>query len=222
MDKSNKKKSSSLSSASSSSSETVLKNNSKPGKTVEQWISLFNQGKFDPEQCSKRKTVFNQKSNKARGFGRGKRLPVPATPTAGFRHLELSRVVEPTRNSIEPAEEVPATSSRTRHPELSRVTEPVSKEKTEPHPWAAYEPAADVYMYPAKEIVSAIEMVENHMDKVQKCWFYEELNKTVLSLYNETNKIVPKFFVTSQRNCGETRTWAEWPKREPDSTWGKK
>ena len=57
-----------------------------------------------------------------------------------------------------------------------------------------YAHAADVYMIPAEEIVRAIEMVENHMDKVEKCWFYEELNRTVLSLFNETNKILPKLF----------------------------
>ena len=45
----------------------------------------------------------------------------------------------------------------------------MTKGKAEPHPWAAYTPAADVYMYPAEEIVSAIEMVENHMDKVEMC-----------------------------------------------------
>ena len=86
-----------------------------------------------------------------------------------------------------------------------RVTEPVTKGKAEPHPWAVYAPAADVYMHPAEERVSAIEMVENHMDKVEKCWFYEELNKTVLSLFNETNKIVPKFFCHITKKLRENK-----------------
>ena len=30
--------------------------------------------------------------------------------------------------------------------------------KEEPHPWDEYAPDTDVYMYPAEEIVSAIEM----------------------------------------------------------------
>ena len=124
-------------------------------------------------------------------------------PTVGLWHLELSRVAEPTLKINEPAEEVP-TPSRTRHPELSRVTEPVTKGKAEPHLRDRYAPAADVYIYPAEEILDTIEMVEKHMDKVEKCWFYEELNRTVYSLFNKT------------------RTWAEWQKRGPDSTWGSK
>ena len=37
-----------------------------------------------------------KKRNSARGLGRGKRLPVSATSTVEIRHLELSRVTEPT------------------------------------------------------------------------------------------------------------------------------
>ena len=30
-------------------------------------------------------------------------------------------------------------------------------------------------MYPSDDIKHAIEMVEKHLDKVEKCWFYEKL-----------------------------------------------
>ena len=59
------------------------------------WIYIYIQGGAQSRALIKTGKLFNQKSSTARGFGRGKRLPVPETPTVEFRHLELSRVTEP-------------------------------------------------------------------------------------------------------------------------------